>query len=61
MYGKGFELVMPERSAFIADVQAAIRCRTEIVRDWRAAYLARHPCTIANAFPTGRSPAASDG
>ena len=25
MYGKGFELVMPERSAFIADVQAAMK------------------------------------
>lgn len=25
MYGKGFELVMPERSAFIADVQAALK------------------------------------
>ena len=25
MYGKGFELVMPERSSFIADVQAAMK------------------------------------
>lgn len=25
MYGKGFELVMPERSAYIADVQAAMK------------------------------------
>lgn len=25
MYGKGFELVMPERSPFIADVQAAMK------------------------------------
>ena len=25
MYGKGFELVMPERSAFVADVQAAMK------------------------------------
>jgi hypothetical protein len=25
MYGKGFELVMPERSAFIADVQQAMK------------------------------------
>ena len=25
MYGKGFELVMPERSLFIADVQAAMK------------------------------------
>jgi uncharacterized protein len=25
MYGKGFELVMPERSGYTADVQAAIR------------------------------------
>jgi intracellular sulfur oxidation DsrE/DsrF family protein len=25
MYGKGFELVMPERSAFIADVQEALK------------------------------------
>jgi len=25
MYGKGFELVMPERSAFLADVQTAMK------------------------------------
>ena len=25
MYGKGFELAMPERSAFVADVQAAMK------------------------------------
>ncbi|HTI61881.1 MAG TPA: DsrE family protein [Gemmatimonadaceae bacterium] len=25
MYGKGFELVMPERSAYIADVQSAMK------------------------------------